>query len=194
MQKAGERLCHDNSMEEYDFVKHHYNRRGLVGPQSMLYRKTHPMSWKRVSGNYQTWEVNVSSIVPPDAESPYGDSVKLFYGDDLAIWLSGRKQSMPYFFRNCDADELHIVSRGEMTYETDFGNIEVSEREMLLIPKGVTYRALLKDPQETLRVIYESGPEIFLVPVEMIDNYYRKGTPALEPAKVQRPHLNRGPK
>ena len=39
MDKAGQRLRHNESMQEYDLVKHHYNRRGLVGPQSMLYRR-----------------------------------------------------------------------------------------------------------------------------------------------------------
>lgn len=67
---------------------------------------------------------------------------------------------MPYFFRNCSADEIHLISQGQMTYETDFGNIEVGEREFLLIPKGVTYRVLMKS-QESLRIIYESGPEVF---------------------------------
>ena len=46
MEKAGERLRHDNTMEDQDLVKHHYNRRGLAGPQSMLFRKSHPMSWE----------------------------------------------------------------------------------------------------------------------------------------------------
>jgi hypothetical protein len=194
MEKAGERLRHDNAMEDQDLVKHHYNRRGLVGPQSMLFRKSHPMSWRQVSGNYQTWELNALSIVPPDAESPYGEPVKLFYSDDLALWLSRRKESMPYFFRNCDADELHLISCGEMTYETDFGNIEVGEREMLLIPKGVTYRVLMRKPDESLRIIYESGPEVFLVPAEMIETYYRMGRPALDPVKLKRPELSESAK
>jgi hypothetical protein len=66
-----------------------------------------------------------------------------------------------------------------MSYETDFGNIAVREREMLLIPKGVTYRVLMKKPEESFRIIYESVPEVFLVPAEMIETYYRMGRPAL---------------
>jgi len=123
------------------------------------------MSWKQVSGNYQTWEMNALAITPPDAESAHGEPAKLFFSDDVAIWVSRRKESMPYFFRNCDADEVHLISRGEMIFKTDFGDIEVSEREMLLIPKGVTYRVLMKS-KESLRIIYESEPEMMLVPVE----------------------------
>jgi hypothetical protein len=62
-----------------------------------------------------------------------------------------------------------------MTYETDFGVIDVHERDFLLLPKGVTYRVEMHRPQETLRVIYESAPEIFLVPVEMVDHGATRG-------------------
>lgn len=58
-----------------------------------------------------------------------------------------------------------------MVFETDFGDIEVGEREMLLIPKGVTYRIVMKST-DSLRIIYESEPEMMLVPVETIDDYY----------------------
>ena len=103
-----------------DLVKHHYNRRGLVGPQSMLFRKIHPMSWKQVNGNYQTWELSALSITPTDAESAHGEPMKLFYSEDLAIWVSRRQESMPYFFRNCDADEVHLISQAQMTLRNRF--------------------------------------------------------------------------
>ena len=179
-------------MDQYDLVKHHYGRRVQWGTNTVLYRKSHPMSWKRVTGNYQNWEIDTAEIVPSDAESPYGEPEKLFYSEDLTLWFSRRKESMPYFFRNCDADELHLMSRGTMIYETDFGNITVGEREFLLIPKGITYRALLSGSQETLRIIYESGPEIFVVPTEMVDHIYGKGRPPLKPECLQRPELPRG--
>ena len=168
-------------MDQHDLVKHQYSRRVQWGTDTVLYREKHPMLWKRVVGNYQNWEIDTSKLVPPDAESPYGEPEKLFYSEDLTVWFSRRKESMPYFFRNCDADELHLVSRGEMTYETDFGNITVGEREFLLIPKGVTYRVLFQRPQDTLRVIYESGPEIYVVPTEMVDHLYGKGRPPVKP-------------
>ena len=182
------------SMEEHDLVRHHYNRRSLWGVDSMLYRKTHPMSWTSVSGNYQNWEVDTSNVMPSDAESPDGEPAKLFYNGDLTVWLSRRRESMPYFFRNCNADELHLTSRGQMTYETDFGSIEVQDGDFLLIPKGVTYRVLMSEPQDTLQLIYESEPEIFLVPTEMIDHAYGKGRPALSPTQVTRAQLPEGPK
>lgn len=178
-------------MDQVDLVKHHYGRRVQWGTDSVLYRTSHPMSWKKVNGNYQNWIVETSQLVPSDAESPHGSPEKLFYSEDLAVWLSRRRESMPYFFRNCDADELHHVSRGRMSFETDFGNITVGENEFLLIPKGVTYRASVEGSRETLRIIYESGPEIFLVPTEMVDHIYGKGRPALNLDRLQRPELLR---
>jgi homogentisate 1,2-dioxygenase len=96
---------------------------------------------------------------------------------------------MPYFFRNCSADELHVISRGALTYETDLGDVDAHDRDVLVIPKGVTYRVVMREPQETLRLIFESGPEMFLVPTEMVDHVYGKGRPPVDPAKVERPRL-----
>ncbi|NIO07832.1 MAG: hypothetical protein GTO40_07420, partial [Deltaproteobacteria bacterium] len=165
------------SMDQYDLVKHHYGRRVQWGREAVLYRKKHPMLWRRVAGNYQNWEIQTSELMTTDAESPFGIPEKLFYSEDLVVWFSRRKESMPYFFRNCDADEFHLISRGTMTYETDCGMITVGERECLLIPKGVTYRVLLNGLQDTIRLIYESGPEISLVTTDMVDHLYDKGRP-----------------
>ncbi len=179
-------------MDQVDLVKHHYGRRVQWGRDSVLYRKSHPMSWKGVHGNYQNWYVDTSQIQPPDAESPYGGPEKLFFSEDVTVWLSRRRESLPYFFRNSDADELHHTSRGIMRYETDFGDITVGEGDFLVIPKGITYRVLLDGRQEILRVIYESVPEIFVVPAEMVEHIYGKGRPALASEKIRYPELTQG--
>ena len=130
-----ERLT-QKSMEQYDLVTHHYNRRSLWGANSVLYRVEHPMGWRRVAGNYQNWEIGASRVVPPDALSPFGEPAKLFYSEDVTVWLSRRKASTPCFFRNCDADELHFINTGHMIFETDFGEIEVHERDVSDYPQG----------------------------------------------------------
>jgi len=191
MAEATETRANRRRHDDVDLVRHLYNRRALWGTETVLYRKNHPMEWKRVAGNYQNWEIDTTSIVPTDAQTPLGEPARLLYSEDLTFWLSRRRESMPYFFRNCDADELHLISKGQMTYETDFGTIEVHDRDFLLIPKGVTYRVLMPRPQDTLRAIYESGPEIFFVPTAMVDHVYHKGRPAVSEDSRQRPKLLR---
>ncbi|MPZ13039.1 MAG: hypothetical protein GEU73_01200 [Chloroflexi bacterium] len=179
-------------MSQVDLVRHHYNRRALWGTDAVLYRKTHPMEWKSVQGNYQNWEIPAGTPSTTDMESPFGEATKVLYSDDVSVWISRRRESMPFFFRNCDADEVHLISRGQFTYETDFGSIDVNEREFLVIPKGVTHRASVRGAPDTLRMIYESRPEVFLVPVEMVDHVYGKGRPAVDPSRVERPRLPDG--
>ena len=178
---------------DLDLVRHHYNRRALWGTDSVLYRKNHPMERTQIQGTYQNWEIGTSDLLPPDATDPAEGAARLFTSEDVTVWISRRRESMPIFFRNCDADELHLVSHGSFTYETDFGWIDVSDREFLLIPKGVTYRALVREPQDSLRMILESGPEIFLIPTEMVDDVYHKGRPAITPDRLMRPSLPAGP-
>ena len=179
-------------LSRYDLVRHLYSRRVQWGLDTMLLRRGHPMEWKKMTGNYQNWEVKTAEVVPSDYESPYGEPMKLFYNDDMTVGISRRRESMPYFFRNCDADELHFVNRGNVVYETDFGNLNVGERELVLIPKGVTYRALVEGSQETLRIIFESRPEIFVVPLEMVEHIYGRGRAALGHESLHRPVLSKG--
>lgn len=180
-------------MDDYDLVRHHYNRRALWGTDSVLYHQEHPMNWAQVEGNYQNWEIDTNAITPSDAHAADGSVVALFQSDDLTLWMSRRSSSMAHFFRNCTSDELHVISRGRMAYETDFGTIEVAERDLLVIPKGVTYRVVLQEPSETFRMIYESGPEMFLVPTEMVDHVYAKGRPAVAPDRLRFPRLAEAP-
>ena len=179
------------SMNDRDWVRHLYNRRVQWGLDTMLFRRNHPMEWKGVAGNYQNWEVPTAEIRPSDMASAYGEAEALFYNGDMRVLISRRRESMPYYFRNCDADELHFVNRGTLRYETDFGNLTVNGREFVVIPKGVTYRASVEGQQDTLRVIFESGAEIFVVPLEMVEPIYGKGRPALKPECLIKPELNR---
>ncbi|MBM2810807.1 MAG: Homogentisate 1,2-dioxygenase [Chloroflexi bacterium] len=173
--------------EGIDMVKHLYNRRSLWGSETMMYRARHPMEWSRVDGTYQNWGIDVSAILPTDASSAEGEAAKLFTSEDLTVWLSRRRDSMPHFFRNCNADELHVVLRGAMVYDTDFGRLEASDGDLIVIPKGITYRVSMAAQSETLRYIYESAPEVFLIPAEMIDHVYGKGRPAVSPERLQYP-------
>lgn len=182
------RLSHKD-MSQYDLVKHHYSRRAVWGDDAVLYRRRHPMECGEIRGNYQNWEIGTRDLLPEDAQAPTAAAARLFYSEDLDISLSRRRESMPYFERNCDADEVHLVSRGSFVYQTDFGDIEVGERDILVIPKGVTYRALLLKPQETLRVIFASHPEVFIVPMEMVEDIYLRGLGPLPAERLKRPVL-----
>jgi homogentisate 1,2-dioxygenase len=151
------------------------------------------MEHTQVKGTYQNWEIDTSDLVPTDATDAAGEAARLFSSDDVTVWISRRRESMPVFFRNCDADELHLVSHGSFRYETDFGTIDASDRDFVLIPKGVTYRVLVQEPQDSLRMIFESVPEVFLVPTEMVEHIYQKGRPAITSDRVTRPTIPAGP-
>jgi homogentisate 1,2-dioxygenase len=172
-----------------DLVRHLYNRRSLWGTESMLYQRRHPMEWSSVEGSYQNWDIDTTSIIPSDATSPDGDPTRLFTSEDLAIWVSRRRASMPFYFRNCNADELHFVLKGQMTFDTDFGRLEVGDGDFVVIPKGITYRISMASEQDTLRFIYESGPELFLVPSEMIEHVYGAGRAPLDLDRLTYPVL-----
>src|SRR5688572_31927153 len=86
-----------HSRPDVDLVRHHYNRRALWGDDTVLYRKTHPMELTSADGTYQNWEIDTTDLVPADAQAAAGEPARLFFSDDMTVWVSRRRETMPYF-------------------------------------------------------------------------------------------------
>ncbi len=71
---------------------------------------------------------------------------------DAHVFLSRRTETMPYFVRNADGDEVQFVHAGRGLLETDYGALQYEPGDYVVIPKGTTYR-----------VHVEQAPSLFLI-------------------------------
>src|SRR5207244_10612215 len=77
---------------------------------------------------------------------------------DLAIYVSRRTDTSPYFLRDADGDLCYFVHRGSGLMETDYGPLRYSQGDFLVLPKGTTHR-LIPDGDESFLYIIEGVGE-----------------------------------
>ena len=141
-------------VDVHEMNEEHLSRQGFAGPVSMVYHKRRPVDPTRVEGAIAIRALSLEKMSTGDAESPDVLPTKMFYNNDLEVFISRRSQPMPYLFRNIDADTLFFVHEGSGTIATEFGPIPYEPDDFILIPKGISYRQL--PSSETVSMLVES--------------------------------------
>jgi homogentisate 1,2-dioxygenase len=132
-----------------------HGRQGFAGPVSHLYRKHPPTGWVRIEGPLRPRAFACAALSTPTARSKDGSPLELLRSSDVRVFLSRPAESMPYFVRNADGDELYFVHDGRGSFETEYGMLPFAPGDYILIPKGTTYRILLDGAQAALLLIAE---------------------------------------
>src|SRR5437870_11024572 len=138
-----------------------HGRQGFVGPSSHLYRRHPPTGWMRIEGPLRPRAFACAALPTADLRSATADPLEALSSPDVRVFLSRRAETMSYFMRNADGDEIYFVHAGRGRFETDYGVLAYEPGDYIVIPKGTTYRILI-----------ESSPVLFLIvetpdPVEL---------------------------
>lgn len=81
----------------------------------------------------------------------------LFSNEDVCVYKSHINQNMKTLFKNAYADELLFVSSGKGILETNFGNLNITYGDYIVIPRGVIWKIDIESEMKIL-VIEASGP------------------------------------
>lgn len=134
-----------------------HGRDGFSGPSSHLYRSHPPTAWCRIEGPLCPRAFQCSALCTDDQRSAEGRPLAILHSDDARVFISRRMETMPYFLRNADGDEVMFVHGGQGTLETDYGSLAYEPGDYLIIPKGTTYRLHVDSPAgASLFVIIET--------------------------------------
>jgi len=133
-----------------------FGTEGFVGPTSTLYHihaPTQVIGWEPL---YETKPVYVEQSVmrmrhiKTAAMQAKGDPITgrvvLFGNSDVEMFACVPTESMPYHFKNGQADECLFIHFGSGTLETTFGTLKFGPRDYLIIPKGVIYKMTFNKP------------------------------------------------
>jgi homogentisate 1,2-dioxygenase len=129
-----------------------HGRSGFSGPSSHLYRSHPPTSWVRIEGPLRPRAFACAELRVPDERAADAYPVEILRSPDASVFMSRRSETMPFFLRNADGDEIHFVHQGAGSFETDYGRLSFEPGDYLVIPKGTTYR-----------IVVEKGPSFFLI-------------------------------
>jgi homogentisate 1,2-dioxygenase len=129
-----------------------HGRNGFAGPVSHLYRTHPPTGWVKIEGPLKPRAFACFPDSATTASAGTGPPLLMMQSQDVNLYLSRRAETMPYFVRDADGDEIYFVHRGTGGFETDYGTVLYEPGDYVVIPKGTTYR-----------IHVDSGPAGFLV-------------------------------
>lgn len=145
-----------------------FGTEGFHGISSLLYHLHRPTQIKKI-GNAKdvSPKVAVEKNVTPrrfqgkniTPENDFLDSRKiLMFNNDLKMGLAKPLQSMDYFYKNGECDELFFVHEGNGILKTMLGNIPFSKGDYLIIPRGTIYQIELKSENLVFFFIESHSP------------------------------------
>lgn len=117
-----------------------YTRNGFAGPAATITRSHYAPPYTRLKGTYAPRRLDVHATSQARFDEAGELPVVLLEGDGVSIELACRSQSSATAVRNVFADEIHYVLEGSGRLETDFGVLDVTAGDFVLIPRAVTYR------------------------------------------------------
>lgn len=133
-----------------------WSREGFLGDSTAVIRPHHTPDYVRVDGPHAPRRVDTSRLEAPDGEDGWAMPLTLAEGrSGVRLSLSTRRNLMPFTFRNVEADELHFVQQGKYRYHTDFGTLDSSAGDFVILPRSVAYRV---EPIEPGRVTIVESP------------------------------------
>lgn len=116
-----------------------HGRNGFSGAVSHLYRTHPPTSWVAIEGKLKPRAFACTQI-PETTLSVITHSALMMRSQDVSLYILRQRETMPYFMRNADGDEVQFVHEGCGTVETDYGVLSYEPGDYVVIPKGTTYR------------------------------------------------------
>ncbi len=116
----------------------------------------------RVEFSPEKWSIEHRAMhVRTHQISSAGDAihsrVPLFFNPDCVIYKAHVSESMGYLYRNGHADEVIFVHRGTGILHSNFGTLELTQGDYLVIPRGVIWKMDITEPMRLL-VTESYGP------------------------------------
>jgi len=135
-----------------------HGRKGFYGKSAHLYHAHPPTGWIRFEGKLRPHCFDLNRVEPSDFCNRKGCPAAILGNQDVKLYVSRRREAMPFYYRNADGDELIFVHRGAGIIETDFGPLRFEKGDYIVIPRAVTYR-VVPETNDNFFLIIQSRAE-----------------------------------
>ena len=139
------------------------SRNGFSGIYSNLYHRNPPTAIREIG---KLKQINLNSNIEVHRHHHFktrkiklgGDLISsripLLFNDDLVIYKAHIDRSMKNLYKNGHGDEIIYIQNGHGLIMSNFGCLNFSEGDYIIIPKGVIWKAEIIE--ETRALIIES--------------------------------------
>jgi homogentisate 1,2-dioxygenase len=130
-------------------------REGFFGPATHMYHRHRPTDWIRFEGDLRPRAFD-STRLGVFGDSPW-DASELLFNAQARIRLWEMKQSMNHLVRNADGDELLFIHSGSGDLFCDYGHLEFTEGDYIVLPRSTLWRLQADEPVRLLLVEATGG-------------------------------------
>ena len=145
-----------------------FGAEGFHGSSSLLYHHHAPTNVSRIeqgpAQDIKIWDEQVlrhhhlrTAGVEQSGDPVTGRKI-LLLNKDIKIGVVRPTESMDFFYKNGEHDELLFVHEGEGRIETMFGNLDFGYGDYIFIPRGTIYRVDFKTEQNRMLTVESTGP------------------------------------
>ena len=125
---------------EKEGYREHWSREGFYGDGVNVIRRDHVPDYLSVNGPHAPHRLTMSEVSLPDRSDPEALPVPVLVGrSGVQLSVSGRDRPMPFVFSNVEADEVHFIQQGEVTFATAYGTIGGLPGDFVFMPRAVPY-------------------------------------------------------
>jgi homogentisate 1,2-dioxygenase len=145
-----------------------FGAEGFDSNSSLLYHTYPPTMVSKVESGpevkLERWDVGVlrhhhlrTKDIAPGGDPVTSRKVVLF-NNDVILSVARPNESMEYFYRNGEHDELVFMHEGSGVVRSSFGTLPFEPWDYVYIPRGTTYQIDFETKQNRMFVIEASGP------------------------------------
>ena len=124
-------------------------REGFDGPSTQFYHARPPTDWSRFNGSLRPRAWNLTGT--PKSENLF-DVKPILQSSYTTIRFWQLDESTEDLHRNSDGDMLWFVHQGRSEFFCDYGHLDLSPGDYVVIPKGTMWRVETHEPLQILVV------------------------------------------
>jgi homogentisate 1,2-dioxygenase len=145
-----------------------FGAEGFSGSSSLLYHKHPPTRVSKVESGpevkIERWDTGLlrhHHLRTKDA-SAGGDPVSarkpVLFNNDVVLSIARPTETMDYFYRNGEHDELLFIHEGSGVVRCTFGTLPFEPWDYVYLPRGTTYQIEFQSEEARMFCVEASGP------------------------------------
>jgi len=135
-------------------------KEGFFGPSAHMHHRHPPTAWDRMEGELKPRAFD-TTLLGDFGATPW-HATELMGNAHCKVRIWEMTSSMDQLARNADGDELIFIHSGAGHLFCDYGHLEVTEGDYLMLPRSTTWRLESAEPMRLLMI--EATNSSYLLP------------------------------
>ncbi|MEC7469872.1 MAG: homogentisate 1,2-dioxygenase [Pseudomonadota bacterium] len=171
-------------LPEQALYEREVGRDGFFGPASHIHHKHAPTGWTEWEGELRPRAFDLMQLKQlAEGNSPFSAPV-ILHNTHCQYRFWHCDEPMQKLARNADGDDLLFVHKGEGDFYCDYGHLEVTEGDYVVIPRSTMWRLAPRVPMQLLMI--EATDDSYQLPEKgLVGNHA-----IFDPAMLRYPEIN----